>query len=579
MLGSIFYPLSRIITAAVVFFTSIFGGAGLQAAVGNAPPSLDPLPYPRWTHEHLVWEHHGTEDSAMEFVKGFTSRDIPVGIVNIEADWATARNSYVPSDYRYPNMQDMIDRFHAQDIRVIMWTCQMVNDKVFYPGDKSKGEANPDYVYAKEKGYLLSNGKTVKWWGGEGALLDYTNPEAVEWHHGLMDNILDMGVDGWKCDGTDPYIWLLFPAWSGKTGFVRFRQYQRLSYRDFYDYTMEKTGGDAMVWARPTDDAIGFGLPLNFMPRDINFAGWVGDQYNDWAGLRGALNNMFTSAMLNYVNFGSDIGGFRWRGENYEDVFVRWAQLGAFSTIMNNGGGGEHRPWKYDEARADGKHTVTDIYRKFTKLHYELIPYMASSAAWSHERRQPTMRPQFGVPYQYMLGDDILVAPMYQEGNDRTVVFPLGEWIYMFDESKVYKAGMKKLHFPLDEFPVFIRKGAIFPMEGFGEDFTTVRVYPMKGSESFGLYEQDVRGTMLSYTLDKNGLTITTGVTERALMFRVHGQDAPLSVALSGKAVTSAASLDVLKRMDTIGYFADAEGILWIAVPDAAAGIEITITY
>ena len=537
MIGTIFFPLSRVITAVVVFFTSTFSGAGLAAAVGSAPPSLDPLPYPAWVHEHLVWEHHGTQDSTIAFVRGFTSRDIPVGIVNVEADWATSRNSYDPHPDLYPRMQEMIDGFHAQGIKVLMWTCQMTNEKNW------DGTDNPNYLYGKEQGYFLSGGKTVKWWGGNGALLDYTNPEAVRWHREQMDIIMDMGADGWKLDGTDPYIWLMFPAMSQKTGFVRFRQYQRLSYTDFYEYTMEKTGGNGMAWARATDDTIGWGLPLNFMPRATNFASWAGDQDNDWAGLRGALNTMFTSAMLNYVNLGSDIGGFRSTPikPDPEDIFIRWAQLGALCPIMNNGGGGEHRPWMYDERRGDGETYVTDIYREFTKLHHALIPYLSSQAAWSHERRQPVMRPTLGM-YQYMLGDEIFVAPMYQEGNDRTVVFPAGEWIYMFDESKSY-SGVKKLSFTLDEYPVFIRKGAIIPMEADG--ITAINIYPVNGTNQFGLYEEGKRGAMLSYEKDRNGLTFKATATDRQLLLRIH----------------------------------DDSGITEIPVPDASAGVEIAIAY
>jgi len=570
MIGTIFFPLSRVITAVVVFFTSTFSGAGLAAAVGSAPPSLDPLPYPAWVHEHLVWEHHGTQDSTIAFVRGFTSRDIPVGIVNVEADWATSRNSYDPHPDLYPRMQEMIDGFHAQGIKVLMWTCQMTNEKNW------DGTDNPNYLYGKEQGYFLSGGKTVKWWGGNGALLDYTNPEAVRWHREQMDIIMDMGADGWKLDGTDPFIWLLFPA-MGKNGFVRFRQYQRLSYSDFYEYTMEKTGGDGMAWARATDDTIGWGLPLNFMPRATNFAAWAGDQDNDWAGLRGALNTMFTSAMLNYVNLGSDIGGFRSTPikPDPEDIFIRWAQLGAFSPIMNNGGGGEHRPWMYDERRGDEETYVTDIYREFTKLHHALIPYFSSQAAWSHERRQPVMRPTLGM-YHYMLGDEIFVAPIYEEGNDRTVVFPAGEWIYMFDESKTY-AGVKKLNFELHEYPAFIRKGAIIPMDHVGESFTTVRIYPANGANRFGLYEQSVKGSMISYTKNRDGLTISQTATGRQLLFRVFGEQAPSAITLDGAALPQAASLSALQRMEASAYFVDAGGILWIAVPDASTGIEIAV--
>ena len=84
MIGMIFYPLSRVITAIGLFFTTLLGGGGLAAAFTTPPPSLNPLPYPAWVHQHMVWEHDGTQQSAIEFAEGFTSRDIPVGIVDIE---------------------------------------------------------------------------------------------------------------------------------------------------------------------------------------------------------------------------------------------------------------------------------------------------------------------------------------------------------------------------------------------------------------------------------------------------------------------------------------------------------------
>ena len=504
MIGTIFYPLSRVITAISVFFATLFGGGGLAAAFSTPAPSLDPLPYPAWVHTHWVWEHHGTQQSAMDFVDGFTSRDIPVGVVDIEPPWATAKNTYNPDTKLYPDMQGLIDWCHGQDMRIILWTTCMLNEDA------------ETFEYAKEKGYLVSGGSTVKWWAGVGAFLDYSNPEAVAWWHEQMDIVLDMGIDGWKVDGAEPYIALQIPSW-GKGGPLSWSRYKKMVYDDFYYYTKEKTGGRGIAWARPTDDVIAWGLPITFMDRNINFAGWVGDQDNDWAGLRGALNQMFTSSLFNYVCYGSDIGGFRSSPikPDPKDVFLRWAQLGAFCPIMENGGGGEHRPWMYDGE-------ATDIYRKFVKLHYELIPYIQSQVAYSYERHLPTMRPTLGY-YQYMLGDDIFVAPMVEEGNERTIVFPAGEWIYLFDESKTYKQGIKKLSFPLDEFPAFIRKGAIIPTEADG--VTSVNIYPEKGTHSFGLYEDEKSGSMLSYTMDGNGLTFKSTATDRQLLLRIHGGD------------------------------------------------------
>jgi len=69
---------------------------------------------------------------------------------------------------------------------------------------------NPDYQMCVDNQYLIRNShgvvRPLEWWHGSGGLLDYTNPEALKWWHAQMDLVLDAGVDGFKCDGTDPYI-------------------------------------------------------------------------------------------------------------------------------------------------------------------------------------------------------------------------------------------------------------------------------------------------------------------------------------------------------------------------------------
>ena len=558
MLGTIFYPLSRAVTAIIVCITNLFSGSGLAGAFVAPAPSLAPPDWPRWVHEHWVWENDGTQESAMQMVEDYIELGIPVSCVIIDRPWATDCNTFEPHPELYPDLAEYVQLWHDMDVRVMIWATSVINEEA------------SNFQEAKDKGYFLSNGKTAKWWGGKGAFIDYDNPEAVEWWHGQMDKILNMGIDGWKIDASDMYMITLLPAW-GKKGLVGWSKYKEQTYGDFFNYTREKLGNDRVITARPAEDFLDIGLPLPFTDRSINFAGWVGDQYHSWDGLRRALDSMFVSSWYNHVSNGSDIGGFR-SGKTGEydppkDLFIRWAQLGAFCPVMENGGGGEHRPWTFDEE-------TTAIYKKFTLLHHELIPYIYSQAAYSYEICQPTMRPQLGM-YEYLLGDDIFVAPLYEEGNSRCMAFPQGEWIYMFDESKTY-CGIKTLEFPLDEFPAFLRKGAILPMEGMGEDFTTVRMYPVNGTKQFGLYEENKQGSMLSYTKANGSLTIKSTSTERALLFRVHGEPAPELVKLGNAALTKAASLEALKTMAS-GYFVDADGILWIGARDAKAGIEITV--
>jgi len=552
--------------ALAVFVSSVFG---LPIKGDRPDPSLEAPAWPVWVHKHWVWENSGTQESAMENCLGYINNGIPVGAIIIDRPWSTDSNTFIPDPALYPDLGEQVQKYHAMDVRVIMWATSIVN------------ETASNYQEGKDKGYFLSGGRTVKWWGGKGALLDYTNPEAVEWWHGQMDTILDMGIDGWKVDGTDPYVMALLPAIGYGGRLVSWSDYKEQCYGDFFNYTRSKLGNDRVISARPVDDQLlRIGLPIVSTSRDINFAGWVGDNDNDWGGLKHALNNMFSSSFFNFVSYGSDIGGFRSDGNQYKDVFIRWAQLGALCPVMENGGGGEHRPWMYDEE-------TPDIYRKFVYLHNELIPYIYSQAAYSYELEKPTMQVKPGK-YTYLLGDDILVAPFYKEGNERTVVFPKGKWIYMFDETKQYSQGRENLSFGLDEFPVFIRKGAIIPLDvtnsanGHGSElsgnYTTVLIYPEEGEKKFGLYEENEKGSLISYSKDNSSLRLKCTPSKRSLLFRVSGEPMPETVEFSsGSQLAKASSMAELTAMQS-GYFTQG-GITWIAVKDILSGTDITVNY
>jgi alpha-glucosidase (family GH31 glycosyl hydrolase) len=210
--------------------------------------------------------------------------------------------------------------------------------------------------------------------------LDYTNPKAVEWwHKQLREEVLNDKIDGWKTDGIDPNLLLLISP-RGYKGRIGFKEYTDLYYRDFLYYTRKIRGDHALIMARPYErwGVVNF----KFAPRDAVVAGWVGDQDGDFNGMKVALMSMFMSAWDNYVNFGSDIGGYRTvRNQpngRTKEVFIRWAQLGAFNSLMENGGGGQHRPWGFDEE-------TTQIYKKFAHIHHELVPYMLTAGTIAFE--------------------------------------------------------------------------------------------------------------------------------------------------------------------------------------------------
>lgn len=319
-----------------------------------------------------MWNHNSNtnQDKVYELVQDYLAHNIPVGAVDIDSMWETQFNNFEPDPSRFSDFQGMVNWLHDQDIRVILWATSMVNVE------------NPDYEMCVEKNYLVRNGKGVVrplgWWHGEGGLLDYSNPEATAWWHSKMDRVLDMGIDGWKTDGTDPYIaeYILFTgaALGYNNVSLTYRDYANYYYRDFFYYTREKRGDIGLIMSRPVDcqlDRIG-SICTPYSPHDVVLSGWMGDDDNTFNGLRGCMKKVIYSAWDGYANYGCDIGGYRGEEDPNKQVFLRWAQYGAFLPLMENGGGGEHRPWMYDDE-------TTDIYRKYVNEHYRLIPYLMNN--------------------------------------------------------------------------------------------------------------------------------------------------------------------------------------------------------
>ena len=421
------------------------------------------LPFPSWAFEHWVWEDESTQESAEALVAGYLERDIPVGAIIIDSPWSTGYSTFEFDTELFPDAQGMIDGFHAQDVKVMLWTVSGIND-----------DAGEIYQHGIDKNYFLrasadDNTSTTSWWKGDGRMIDYFNPEAVQWWHSLVDRALDMGIDGWKCDGLDYNVGGL--GISSPTTYsptlgrdVSRNEYSHAYYRDFYYYTREKLGDDRIITARPVDNYGFRGVgdeAVQFAPKDVVVAGWVGDQDGTFDGLINALDNLYWSAKEGYLAFGSDIGGYR-EDSNYsqgrsKEVFLRWAQLGAFNPVMENGGGGEHHPWAFDEE-------TVSIYRRFAWLHHALIPYLMQESVDRWASGTSLMHFVDDIDYAYFLGDDIFVWPIATQDWMVTIVAPdtlEGRWVSPFDATKVLEAGTRlDWDVPLDAYPVFVREGS-----------------------------------------------------------------------------------------------------------------------
>ncbi|TNF26452.1 MAG: T9SS type A sorting domain-containing protein [Bacteroidetes bacterium] len=420
----------------------------------NALEDTFGLEWPAYVFSHWVWEDESTQESALTLVDDYLQRDIPVNAIIIDSPWETGYNTFEWDTALFPDAQAMIDSFHSRDVKVIMWITGIINI-----------DEGAIYDYAKDQGYFMkvfpwdTEPAVINWWKGDGSLIDWFNPDAVTWWKGLMDNMLAMGIDGWKCDGTD-FSAIQSPWSDGAGGFVSRLDYSHAYYQIHFDYTREVLGNDRVIHARPIDN---YGLAdiggdqVSFSPIPTAFAAWVGDQDATFEGMVWALNNMYHSYEMGYLNFGSDIGGYR---ENdlfqpigrSKELFIRWAQLGTFSGLMENGGGGEHRPWMFDAE-------TEDIYRDLVQKRYNMLPYLMQQSETYYAQQRSLMQFFNSTDYSYMLGDDIFVAPFLEEGTTITVNFPAGHnWIYLYNEGLVYSGGTTEtLTIPYSEYPVFLK--------------------------------------------------------------------------------------------------------------------------
>ena len=519
--------MKKYISYLIIFFLIPLGTSKSQT---QYPPIS-----PKWVFEPWVWEDsHNTDDSTLSLINGYFIRDIPIGAVIIDSPWETDYNTFVFDNERYVHPDVLInDSLKNKGIHVILWITGVI--------DSCCGL----YNNAKSKGYFINNGELTDWWKGCGRAshIDFFNPDAVEYWESLMDNVFNnYEVDGWKVDETDSYLNDQILTYEGiKTK----REYSDAYYSEIYNYTHTKRGKNGMITARP------FYNQRWYAPVSVNTAGWVGDQINSWDGLQNALNNIFISASMGYAAVGSDIGGYYTEDIPVQDktVFLRWAQLGALVPIMENGGTIDscHKPWLFDES-------TVQTYRYFADLHNELVPYLYSYDIAAHLTGTSILRP-FGTrgspdtnswigDWKYLLGDNLFVAAIYQDNVSRTITFPEGSWINYWDENDIHKGGTTAaLDYSIDRYPLFIRSGAIIPMNvdtyitGHGSEFSknylTLLIYP-DGLSSYQYYTDESTSTEIKCNEESNGFTISFSENTGSTIIRLRNKIEPENVRLNG---------------------------------------------
>ncbi len=541
----------------------------------GTPEAADPnAPYsPPWTFEPWISKDISDGPDTYAFVDGFQQRDIPVGAVVIDSPWGTNYTTFIVNENRYPNFEQMVDDLHADDIKIVMWTTQMINESSFdieVGGDVYDGPS-PNLREASRNDYLVNDAETYLWWKGYGAGIDFFNPEAMQWWHAQQDDLLATGIDGWKLDFGEEYI----PTEMVKTavGDVTHQEYSEAYYRDFLDYGRSKNGRDFVTMVRPYDESYGFDGRFFARPEDAP-VGWPGDQTRDWIGYFDGMDHVFRSAQAGYINLGTDIGGYL---DNYNgnlipfdvDIFLQWTSSSGFLPFFQLHGRDNLAPWTIEE-RTD---EVVSLYRYYASLHHHMVPFWFSLAENAYRGGPVPVQPIGDGPqawandWRWVVDETFFIAPIFDGATSRDVELPsAGRWMPFLSTDRTFVAGGTTVPnvTPQSGHPAaFLKDGAIVPMvvdndaTGLGDassaDALTLLVAAaFDGETTERTFPLALEGTSASTIVD---ITLTAAVNG-ARTFTVGESDRPVIVVLRSDAALTKAMVGGVE-LQTLPTWAD----------------------
>ena len=408
------------------------------------------------THSGGTWKNEQcTSDKyPVELCRRLRKEGIPFDLLWLDSTWryfnSIFGNGGASFEWRntFRNPQAMIDSIYGMNvsmmglhIRSILDNGTQVNllDSARHLGNILHPETNVNGIVN------FFDEKAVDWWW-DNAVMRVASM-GIKFVKTDCGGVLRFPATAESVDGFQPAeLHNLFPIAYAKAPYLKFQEYNKMR---GLNHTRE---GYAGVQRYP------------FI--------WAGDWGSEWQWFEPVIRGGLNIAMSGIGYWSHCMGGFEQYSPHDTDLYNRWVQFGMFSPVAILFGMDHpryHEPWTYGE-------DALKNFIKYDSLRYSLLPYMYSNAFRLYRDHRPIMKalvmdyPQdenvYQISDQYMFGPSMMVCPVTTKGAlSRPVYFPGGVWYDFWTGEKIEGRQYKSFLTPPDMMPIFIKAGAIIPMQ------------------------------------------------------------------------------------------------------------------
>ncbi len=419
---------------------------------------------PKWIYNGLIIGAQGGWERSFDILERSLEKGIQVsGLWN--QDWCgkrvTSFGKRLQWDWHYhremyPELPEKIKYLHERGIKYLGY----INPYLVKDGELFQEGLKRDVFAKKSDGsvYLVDFGEF------DCGVIDLTKPEAYQWFKDevIKKYSIDIGIDGWMADfgeylPTDDIV-----LGSGKSPMTEHNHWPALWAKCNYEAVTESGKlGEIVYFMR----AGGTGS------QKYCTLLWAGDQSVDFTrhdGLCTVICAALSAGMSGCGLSHSDIGGYTSLYDNLrtKELFLRWAEMAAFTPVMRTHEG--NRPdtnfQYYDDEDAMVK------LSRLTGIYTMISPYIRDLVKENSQRGIPVQRPLFmhyetddrcyTEQFEYLLGKDVLVAPVYEGGVDKREVFLPDDGFVHLWSGREYAKGACTVDTPLGNTPVFYKKNS-----------------------------------------------------------------------------------------------------------------------